>query len=76
MSVVWIPVVLICTINIPHSECVVTNPTVTVIRGQKQNTQSDCLHAAMATYAAYANAPALGEPFTTKLRCEEKHLND
>lgn len=76
MNVVWIPIVIICAAGTPKSECVETNKNNTVIRGMKQNSLMACLQAAIGTYAAYSNAPTLGQPYEPRFKCQEQHLEN
>lgn len=76
MNVMWIPIVLICTITTPKVECTETTANVTVLRANPQTSPMACLMAAMGRYAAYENAPALGEAQEPRFICREYHSDN
>lgn len=67
----FLPIILICSINVPTKDCVSTNKEIIIVtQGQPQNTPMSCLIEGQTRLASIAIAPKINDGTYYKIICK------
>ena len=72
----YIPIILICSLSMPSSECKENKEGVTVAVGEHKSTPMACLIEGQTKAASLAFAPQLGDGYYVHVKCVPKTIAD
>ena len=69
------PIILICNLNVPNTDCKPENKEVTVSIGEPQNSPMACAMQGQTQAASLGFAPKEGEPYYIRIKCVPKVID-
>lgn len=72
----FIPIILICSNNVPNVDCKSENKNVSVTIGEPQNSPMSCLMAGQTQMAGLEIAPKESEPYYVRIKCVPKVIEN